>query len=712
LTISNQRYYNALFQSIFMMGARIFWLGLLLVFLPAAALPHPAVVDNEFIIGVSRRYRRPPGPFTLVRSLRGGALVVRHRSSPGRESDKGVTAAPFDDDRAGHHCARLLQTRGVIRCQPNFVYFSAVIPDDPDFHLQWGLANPDPDSVADLNAPAGWDILAGSEAAAIAIIDTGVDYQHPDLAGNMWINPREVPGNGRDDDENGYIDDIHGAHTYYGSGDPWPPACRMSGDSHGTHVAGIAAAVGNNRIGISGVNPKARIIAVNAQPCGGTVFTEDAIIDAIDYVVALKTGGGVNVAAINASWGGYSYSAVLKAAIRRAAGADIIFVAAAGNSGSNNDGRPFYPAAYGLPNIVAVAAIDVQGAQANFSNYGRRSVHLAAPGVDIWSTVPGSEASSTEGLYRYMSGTSMAAPHVSGVLSLAAAQRPHLDHLELITLLLENVRTLPGLESRTVSGGIPDMFELLTAADPDPKPTVSPTPTPTASSVPTPTVSPTPTPTTLPAPLPTDVSTPTPAPTSEPFPTPTAGAAPGLDPHLTPQPSASVIFTVVPTTTPAGEDGDDAAPPVINRIPAVSFGMVIRPRSPDQQQGRMLLQFRISAEYPDGERIEFFDPLCRYALYANLRPRRSGAKMHRLGSGPAAPASRRLQIRIPRIEGSPRLLFYVVLECPQQRIESDRQIVRLPGRVRPVQHRIWLRSAGRQIERQFRHFVVQTRRRS
>lgn len=246
----------------------------------------------------------------------------------------------------------------------------------------------------------------GSNNIYVGVIDQGIDINHEDLKDNIGVNPFEIPNNGIDDDRNGYVDDIHGwdfannDNTVYDAG----------GDVHGTAVAGIIGAKGGNGIGVAGVSWNVKIISAKFMgPAGG--YTTDAV-RAIDYFIALKK-KGVNIVALNNSWSG-SYSTILEAAIQRANEANILFVAAAGNSASNNDVTPMYPANFAVPNVISVASINSAGALSYFSNYGSNKVHVAAPGEGLVTTTPGNN-------YRNASGTSFAAPHVTGAIALYAA---------------------------------------------------------------------------------------------------------------------------------------------------------------------------------------------------------------------------------------------------------------------------------------------------
>ncbi len=228
---------------------------------------------------------------------------------------------------------------------------------------------------ADMDVLEAWNTLTGSPDLIIAVIDEGVDYTHPDLAANMWVNPGEIPANGVDDDNNGVIDDVYGYDAFGGDGDPMPGA----GESHGTHVAGTICAVGNNGTGIVGVVQQCRIMSLRfLGPNGGS--TADGIAS-LDYAVAM----GATIS--NNSWGGGGFSQAMYDALSAARDADHVFLAAAGNSGTNNDSSPHYPSNYNLPNVVSVAATDNNDLKASFSNYGATSVDIGAPGVDILSTV-------------------------------------------------------------------------------------------------------------------------------------------------------------------------------------------------------------------------------------------------------------------------------------------------------------------------------------
>jgi len=269
--------------------------------------------------------------------------------------------------------------------EPNFIYRICDAPNDPMFNDLWGLHNTGQTggtADADIDAPEAWDIHTGSEDVVVAVIDSGVDYTHEDLQGNMWVNQTEAMGTtGVDDDSNGYIDDIYGINAVNGSGDP------MDNNGHGTHCAGTIGAVGDNNVGVVGVNWDVEIMALKFTSVTGSGYTSDAV-ECIEYVLDMHD-RGVNIKVTSNSWGGGSYSQALYDAISALGDRGVLFIAASGNSNLNNDAVPHYPSSYDLYNIIAAAATDHDDALASFSNYGATSVDVAAPGVAILSTVPG-----------------------------------------------------------------------------------------------------------------------------------------------------------------------------------------------------------------------------------------------------------------------------------------------------------------------------------
>jgi subtilisin family serine protease len=335
--------------------------------------------------------------------------------------------------------------------EPNYLLTIDAVPDDPLLGQLWGLINTGqtggtPD--ADIDADLAWGLTTGSQDVVVGVIDTGVDYKHPDLAANIWTNPGEIPDNGIDDDGNGYVDDVHGYNFIYRTADP------MDDHGHGTHVSGTIGAIGDNGIGVAGVNWHVSIMPLKflGSDGGGDAGTA---AEAVDYSVMMGAQLTSN------SWGGGEFSQTLYDAIAAAGAHDRVFVAAAGNNGRNTDLAPIYPGAFDLPNIISVAATDSHDLRASFSNYGVTTVDLGAPGVDILSTFPGNG-------YAVLSGTSMATPHVAGACALVLSLHPGLSAANLKSILLHSVDPLPSLAGVTVSGGRLNVFRAI--AEPDSTP--------------------------------------------------------------------------------------------------------------------------------------------------------------------------------------------------------------------------------------------------
>lgn len=312
--------------------------------------------------------------------------------------------------------------------------FDQSTPDDPYFGYQWALQNSGQTGGtpgADISATTAWGETTGRPEVIVAVIDTGVDYSHPDLKQNMWINPGEIPGNGIDDDNNGWVDDVHGIDAFANDGDP------MDEQGHGTHVAGTIAAV-DNRAGVVGVAPNVKIMALRfLGPEGG--YVSDAV-RCINYAVSK----GAHLS--NNSWGGGGYSQAMRDAINNAGAANQLFVAAAGNAATNTDQSFNYPSCYDLPNVISVGSSDHYDQPSSFSNYGLTTVDLFAPGSNILSTVPGNG-------YAYLSGTSMASPHVAGVVALMMSINPDLSFADVREALMASVDAKTSLNSLCATGG-------------------------------------------------------------------------------------------------------------------------------------------------------------------------------------------------------------------------------------------------------------------
>lgn len=333
--------------------------------------------------------------------------------------------------------------------EPNYIFRPVVVPNDSRFDGLWGMQNTRSVGGIDIDADQAWELTKGDRKIVVAVIDSGVDYNHEDLKNNMWVNDAEKNGKpGVDDDGNGYIDDIYGYDFANSDGDP------MDDNDHGSHCAGTIGAEGDNGIGVAGVNWKVQIMALKflSKSGGGTL---DAAIKAIDYGVDMKAD------ILSNSWGGGGFSENLKQAIERAEQAGVLFVAAAGNEARNNDSVDSYPANYDVPNVISVAAIDSEGELANFSNYGKSKVHIAAPGVDILSTTPGNG-------YKEFSGTSMATPHVSGVAALLLANEPQLNYQEIKERLLATAVPLASLNQKVSTGSVLNAYNALTNTVPPP----------------------------------------------------------------------------------------------------------------------------------------------------------------------------------------------------------------------------------------------------
>lgn len=326
--------------------------------------------------------------------------------------------------------------------EPDYYYYAA-IQNDPRYPEQWALENTGQTggtADADINAQSMWAIEDGDAAVVIGVIDTGVDYNHPDLNANMWRNPGEIAGNGVDDDGNGYVDDIYGINAIAHSGNP------MDDHYHGTHVSGTIGADGNNNVGVVGVAQNVKIAGCKFLSSSGSGSISDAIA-CMQYFANLKSRAQnpVNLVATSNSWGGGSVSSAMFDAIKVHQDLGILFVAAAGNSGMNNDTTSSYPSNYDLPNVIAVAATDHNDRLASFSNYGSKTVHLGAPGVQILSTTPNAS-------YGSLSGTSMATPHVSGLIAILKSRYPAYDYRQLKNLAMAGGTPLQTLQSVTISG--------------------------------------------------------------------------------------------------------------------------------------------------------------------------------------------------------------------------------------------------------------------
>lgn len=425
---------------------------LLLSFVTAAnaAKQEPKSIPGEYIVKfkndkasvsiLSNRVRTTLGMDikTVLPNL--GVTVLKLRAVAKLNSEKSNLAA-------------LRANPDIAIAEPNYIYSinhsAGARSNDPLLSKLWGMINTgQADSSGrvgaagiDINATNAWKIQRGSSEVIVAVIDTGVNYKSKDLAGNMWVNSAEKNGKkGVDDDGNGYIDDIHGWNFVKGTADP------MDDHGHGTHCSGTIGAQGNDKYGIVGVAWKTKIMALKFLDAEGSGSLEDALL-AIDY--AVKNGAKV----LSNSWSGGGFSETLKEAIERSNKAGAVFVAAAGNETNNNDVNETFPAGYDIPNVISVAAMDNKGQLASFSNFGKKKVHIAAPGVNIYSTI-------IKG-YDSWSGTSMATPHVAGAAVLMASQYPNMSGVQIKAAILNAAKPNKNLRNKIITGGHLDAYNAL-----------------------------------------------------------------------------------------------------------------------------------------------------------------------------------------------------------------------------------------------------------
>ncbi len=386
---------------------------------------------------------------------RGAARVTRRRGLPLARLE---VVEPAPGMSAAAAAARLERQPGVLYAEPDAPRHALALPNDRFFGAEWGLHNTGQTvggaagtEDADIDAPEAWDVTVGSPSVLVAVADTGVDIAHPDLAPNVWVNAAEIAGNGVDDDGNGFADDVRGWDFVEGDGTP------QDADGHGTHVAGTVAARGNDGAGVAGVSWNATVLPLRILGPNGEGTVSDAIRA---YAYAARAGAQV----VNLSLGGASGSRAERDAIASHGG--VLFAAAAGNEGADNDAVPTYPCAYDVPNVVCVAASDRSDDLAGFSNRGLRTVDLAAPGVAIASTYPGSQ-------WALLDGTSMATPHVAGVAALLLATDPAATVADLRSALLDGADRKLGLARTTATGARLNALGALRAlgtAPPPPEP--------------------------------------------------------------------------------------------------------------------------------------------------------------------------------------------------------------------------------------------------
>ncbi len=408
---------------------------------PGPATPPPAPAATGVIV------RFAPGADVRERGEARAAADVRRTTGLPLARTELVEPAPGVS--AATAVRRLEREPDVLYAEPDAPrQASAVVPTDALFGSQWALRNTAQfggTPGADIDAPDAWEITTGDRSVRVAVIDTGLDLTHPDLAANVWSNPDERPGNGVDDDGDGYVDDVSGWDWVQGDATP------TDGHGHGTHVGGIIGAVGNNATGVAGIAWQSSLMALRVLDAQGSGTVADAVRA---YAYAARAGARV----ANLSFGGAESSRAERDALAAASG--VLFVAAAGNGGADvddNDAVPEYPCEYDLPNVVCVAASGTGDALTSYSNFGRTSVDLAAPGDQILSTWPG-------GGDKYLSGTSMAAPQVTGVAALALSVAPALTVAQLRAVLLGSVDRPPALACRVATSGRLDAAQAVRAA--------------------------------------------------------------------------------------------------------------------------------------------------------------------------------------------------------------------------------------------------------
>lgn len=413
--------------------------------------PRPEYVPGEVLV----KFKPGVSQTELLLTFRkvGGEVIekIKSRSMNVVDDDDAVTLLKTNLS-VPDAVTLLKQSPDVLYAEPNYYLYHTATSNDPYYTngSLWGMYGDATSPANQYGSQAGEAWAAGktgSNTVWIGIIDEGYMYSHEDLAANAGTNPGEIAGNGTDDDGNGYVDDVHG-WDFDGNNNT---VFDGVGDDHGTHVAGTIGGVGGNSKGVAGVVWNVKLM--NAKFLGKRGGTTANAVKAVDYFTDLKLRHGINLVATNNSWGGGGYSQALYDAIERANQAGILFIAAAGNNGSDNDASPSYPASYNNGNIIAVASITNTGALSSFSNYGVTSVDLGAPGSGIYSTVPKSSRGIIVSGYASYSGTSMATPHVTGAAALYASNNPGASSATIKNAILSSVLSTSSLSNRCLTGG-------------------------------------------------------------------------------------------------------------------------------------------------------------------------------------------------------------------------------------------------------------------
>jgi len=419
---------------------------------------NPLYVDNQILVKFREEAAPQAGPdFIDDRMLPIGKGRVRELAPEMSERRGGPYLIELDGQVSVEEAVRRAKADPRVEyAEPNYLYqASAVTPNDTHFDRMWGLFNSGSlgKSGADIGATRAWSITTGSSDLVVAVIDSGADLSHPDLAANAWVNPGEIAGNGLDDDANGKVDDING-WNFAGKNNKIYNSPEF--DFHGTHVAGSIGAVGNNGRGVTGVAWNVKIMSLKfLDKKDGKGSTSDAI-SAILYAVGQRR-LGQNVRVINASWGGPGESLALRDAIAFAGQEGILFVCAAGNDAANVDSKPDYPVRWtdSLPTLLSVTSVDEGDNLSEFSNIGHVAVSVAAPGDRILSTLP-------ENGYGFASGTSMATPYVSGIAALLWSSEPNLTPAQVKRRIIETSEPVIALASNVTSAGRANAYNALT----------------------------------------------------------------------------------------------------------------------------------------------------------------------------------------------------------------------------------------------------------
>ncbi|HZN03858.1 MAG TPA: S8 family peptidase, partial [Candidatus Polarisedimenticolia bacterium] len=400
---------------------------------PAAGTPAPVKAGRPESKPGEVLVKFKPGTTKILKDKTRDEIAARARRRFRHGAEHWILGGGHSTEEA---IERLRRNPRVEYAEPNYIVRADRAPDDPIYPQLWGLRNTGQNggiAGSDIRAESAWQVTTGSPAVVVGVLDSGIDYRHPDLAPNIYRNPGEVEGNGIDDDGNGFVDDVRGWDFANDDNDPFDDI------GHGTHVAGTIGAVGNNGLGMAGVAWHVALVPIKILDADGVGTNADAI-------AALEYATGIGALITNNSWGGGAASNALLQAILEAGAAGGLFVAAAGNGANDSDLDRRYPSGYLASNIVSVAATNRSDQLASFSNYGATSVDLAAPGVEILSTLPG-------GRYELRTGTSMAAPHVAGVAALLRSVEPAIDVAALKDRILAMTDPLPSLQGKMVTGG-------------------------------------------------------------------------------------------------------------------------------------------------------------------------------------------------------------------------------------------------------------------